>query len=68
MSWHDIILSGHRRKGDVKKGSKKENGKVVKFSIRITTEEHQEIKQKAEKQNMTASNYIRYLVKKDKIK
>lgn len=50
----------------MKKGSKKENRKVKHLDIRLTEEEYQEISKKAEKCNMTKSEYILYLVKKDK--
>lgn len=48
------------------KGSKKENGKVRHLDIRLTEEEYLEIAEKAKKNNMTKSEYVRYLIKKDK--
>lgn len=48
------------------KGSKKENGKVKRFTIRLTENEHQEFIRKSKKNNMTISEYLIYLVKKDK--
>lgn len=48
------------------KGSKKENGKVKRFTIRLTEEEHQEFIKKAKKNNKNISEYLIYLVKKDK--
>jgi len=48
------------------KGSKKENGRIHKLSFRFTEDEVNELKQKAKKNNMSLSEYIRYLIKKDK--
>lgn len=48
------------------KGSKKENGKIKHLDIRVTNEEYQEVAEKAKKNNMSMSEYILYLVKKDK--
>lgn len=48
------------------KGSKKENGKEIRYTIRFTKEEAETLQKKAETQKMTVSEYIRYLVKKDK--
>lgn len=48
------------------KGSKKENGKEVRYTIRFTKEEAIKLQKDAEMQRMTVSEYIRYLVKKEK--
>lgn len=48
------------------KGSKKENGKVKRIYLRVTKEEHQMIFTKSQKNNMTMSEYLLYLVKKEK--
>lgn len=48
------------------KGSKKENGKIKHLDIRLTKKEYQEISEKAKKNNMTMSQYVLYLVKKEK--
>lgn len=48
------------------KGSKKENGKSKRFTIRLTEEEHQEFIKKSEQKNMSISQYLIYLVKNDK--
>ena len=48
------------------KGTKKENGKVKRFTIRLTIEEHEEFLKKAKDHNMKISEYLIYLVKKDK--
>lgn len=48
------------------KGSKKENGKVRRLSVRLTEKEYQEITEKAKKNNMEKSEYILNLIKKDK--
>lgn len=61
-----IILNEQSRKDDLKKGSKKENGKTKRFTIRLTEEEHQEFIAKAKKQNMSISQFLIYLVKKEK--
>lgn len=50
----------------MKKGSKKENGKIKHLDIRLTEEEYQDIDKKAKKNNMTKSEYILHLVKKEK--
>lgn len=56
----------NRKIGDMIKGSKKENGKTKRFTIRLTEEEHQEFIKKATKHNMNISEYLIFLVKKDK--
>lgn len=48
------------------KGSKKENGKVHKLSFRATQEEKEMIMNQAKEKNMTMTEYLIYLVKKDK--
>ncbi len=48
------------------KGSKKENGKTKHLDIRLTEKEYQDISEKAKNKNMTKSEYILHLVKKDK--
>lgn len=53
-------------RSDMLKGSKKENGKVKHLDIRLTKNEYEEIAKKASKKNMKKSEYILYLVKKDK--
>lgn len=50
----------------MKKGSKKENAKNRRLSVRLTEEEYQLIAEKAKKKNMEKSKYILYLIKKDK--
>ena len=50
----------------MKKGMKKENGKIKRFTIRLTEEEHQEFIKKATSKNMKISEYLIFLVKKDK--
>lgn len=45
---------------------KKENGKSKRFTIRLTEEEHQEFIKKSSRMNMKISEYIIYLMKKDK--
>ena len=50
----------------MKKGIKKENGKTKRFTIRLSEEEHQEFIKKATSKNMKISEYLIYLVKKDK--
>ena len=67
MCEHDnIMLYEHRERRDVKKGTKKANGKTTRFTIRLTEQEHQEFTEKAKKRNMNISEYLIYLVKKDK--
>ena len=53
-------------RSDMLKGTKKENGKVKRFTIRLTIEEHEEFLKKAKDHNMKISEYLIYLVKKDK--
>ncbi len=48
------------------KGSKKKNGKEVRYTIRFSKEESDILQKKAKLQNMSVSEYIRYLVKKEK--
>jgi len=62
--YNDIVRTD--RKGDMLKGSKKENGKEKRFTIRLTKEEHKEFIEKSKKNNMNISEYLIYLVKKDK--
>ena len=40
--------------------------KTINLSVRFDEKEHQELKEKAEKNNMKIAEYIRYLIKKDK--
>lgn len=40
----------------------------IRFTIRLADNEHEEIKRKAKEKGMSIADYIRYLVKKDKIK
>ncbi len=48
------------------KGSKKENGKIRRFSARLTEEQYIEFTKKAKKRNMSKTDYLLYLLKKDK--
>lgn len=48
------------------RGSKKENGKIHKISIRTTEEEYQMILKKSKECNMSMTEYLLNLVKKDK--
>ncbi len=67
MYEHDnMMMCEHRERRDMKKGTKKENGKTTRFTIRLTEEEHREFIEKAKKNNMNISEYLIYLVKKDK--
>lgn len=51
----------------MKKGTKKENSREIRFGIRMNKEEHQEWTKKAkEKGFKSISDYLRYLVKNDK--
>lgn len=50
----------------MKKGSKKENGKTRRFSTRLTEEQFKELSEKAQKNNMSKTDYLIYLLKKDK--
>lgn len=50
----------------MKKGMKKENGKIHKISIRLTEEEYEMILTKSKNKNLTMSKYILNLVKKEK--
>lgn len=50
----------------MKKGSKKENGKIKRIYLRVTEEEHKMILERSKKNNMNMSEYLLYLVKKDK--
>lgn len=52
----------------MKKGSKKENGKIKRFTIRLTEQEHQEFQEVAELINMNISEMLIYLVSKEKQK
>ena len=62
-----ILCCEHKiERSDMKKGTKKENGKVRRLSVRLTEEEYQEITKKSKKHNMEKSEYILYLIKKDK--
>lgn len=47
------------------KGSKKENGKEVRFTIRFSKEDADELLKKSASKKMSVSEYVRYLVKKD---
>lgn len=40
--------------------------KNIRFGIRLTEEEHREIKEKAKKKGMSIAEYIRYLIEKEK--
>lgn len=42
------------------------NYRTTRFTIRLNKEEHEEFIKKAKKKGMTISEYLRYLVKKDK--
>lgn len=67
MYVHDkLLLYGHDRKVGMKKGTKKENGKVKRIYLRTTELEYKEIMEKARKNNMNMSEFILYLVKKSK--
>lgn len=48
------------------KGSKKENGKTKRIYLRTTDEEYEMIYEKAKNNKMNMSEYLLYLVKKDK--
>ncbi len=48
------------------KGSKKENGREKRYTIRFTKEEAIRLEEKSKMLNMTVSEYIRYLVEKEK--
>jgi len=50
------------------KGSKKEDGKVKKITIRLTVDDREELFKKAKMRDMYVSDYVRYLFKKDKPK
>nr|DAI13204.1 MAG TPA: NikA, BACTERIAL CONJUGATION, RELAXASE, DNA [Caudoviricetes sp.] len=52
----------------MRKGSKKENGKTRRFSTRLTENEYKEFSEKAEKRQMTKTDYMLYLIKNDKLK
>ena len=45
---------------------KESNNRTTRFTIRLNKEEHEEFIKKAQKKGMTISEYLRYLVKKDK--
>lgn len=49
----------------MKKGMKKENGRVKKLQFRFTEDEADLIKEEAKKKNMNVSEYIRYLIDKE---
>lgn len=67
MSVSDIIkMYRQSGKGEMKKGTKKENGKIKHLDIRLTEKEYQEIAEKASKKNKTKSEFILDLVKKEK--
>lgn len=69
MAVHDnIIMTSQSRKDDMLKGSKKVNGKIKKITIRLTESDYKEFFEKAKIQKMNMSDYVRYLVKKDKLK
>ena len=59
-------MSGQDREGDMIKGSKKENGKIHKISFRTTEDEYQMILKKSKNNNKSITEYLLYLVKKDK--
>lgn len=62
-----VLYCEHKiERSDMKKGSKKENGKTRRLSIRITEDEFNEIAEKAKKKQKEKSEYILDLVKKDK--
>lgn len=43
-----------------------EEAREIRFGIRMNKKEHEELKNKAKKNNMSVADYIRYLVEKDK--
>lgn len=43
-----------------------EKARAIRFNVRLDEKEHQELLEKARKNNMKAAEYIRYLIKKDK--
>ena len=74
MYEHNIInISDQDGKDDVesqkKKGrsfANKQYAKNKRYTIRLDDEEHKDWQEKANKRNMSISDYLRYLVKKDK--
>ncbi len=40
--------------------------KTIKITVMLDEEEHKNLKEKASKNNMTMSEYLRYLAKKEK--
>lgn len=50
------------------KGSKKENGKIKRYTIRLTEQEHRDFQEVAKKINMNISEMLIYLVDKEKNK
>ena len=62
------MLWSQDRKKWYEKGTKKENGKTRRFSTRLTEEDYKEITEKAKLRDMTKTDYLLFLVKKDKIK
>lgn len=48
------------------KGSKKVDGKVKRFTIRLTEKEHQEFVSKAKKHDMSITQFLIYLVQNSK--
>lgn len=50
----------------MKKGTKKENGKTRRLSVRLTEEDFKELAEKASKKNKTKSEFILDLIKKQK--
>lgn len=43
-----------------------EEPRTIRLSLRLDKKEHEELKEKAKKKNMTISEYLRYLFKNDK--
>ncbi len=69
MFVHDMItLYEQIEKSDMIKGSKKENGKVKRYTIRLTEQEHQDFQEVAKKHNKNISELLIYLVEKEKNK
>lgn len=68
----NIIIGEHNRKESMEEGKKRgphyQSGipKDIRLTVRLDKEEHQDLKEKAQKKNMSIAEYIRYLVKNDK--